>query len=50
MEEEKDILNISQEMLDNLSMEEIADLKVEVDDLLKRLDNILETCDTALNS
>ena len=33
MEEEKDILNISQEMLDNLSMEEIADLKVEVDNL-----------------
>ncbi len=44
MEEEKDILNISQEMLDNLSMEEIADLKVEVDDLLKRLDDILEDC------
>lgn len=39
------MLNISQEMLDNLSIEEIADLKVEVDDLLKRLDDILEDCE-----
>lgn len=48
MENEK--LEISQEMLDNLSIEEIVDLKVEVDDLLKKLDGILETCNTALNS
>lgn len=43
--EENKMLNISQEMLDNLSIEEIADLKVEVDDLLKRLDDILEDCE-----
>lgn len=43
--EENKMLNISQEMLDNLSIEEIADLKVDVDDLLKRLDDILEDCE-----
>lgn len=44
------MLNISQEMLDSLSVEEIADLKVEVDDLLKRLDDILEDCNEEVNS
>lgn len=48
--ENNNILNISQEMLDSLSVEEIADLKVEVDDLLKRLDDILEDCNEELNS
>lgn len=48
--EENNMLNISQEMLDSLSIEEIADLKVEVDDLLKRLDDILEDCNEEVNS
>jgi hypothetical protein len=48
--EENNMLNISQEMLDSLSVEEIADLKVEVDDLLKRLDDILEDCNEEVNS
>ncbi len=48
MEENK--LNISEETLQNLTIDEIAELKVEVEDLLGKLDNILETCDEALNS
>lgn len=50
MEDNKEVLNISKEMLDSLSIEEIADLKVEVDDLMTRLDEIIETCNEAINS
>lgn len=48
MEDEK--LNISQEVLENLPIEELADLKVEVDDLVSKTDEIIEICDEALNS
>lgn len=48
MENEK--LNMSKEMLDNLSIEELADLKVEVDDLMADADSIIELCDETLNS
>ena len=47
---DKNMLNISEELLQNLSVEEIAELKIEVEDLLNKLDNILETCNEALNS
>ncbi len=43
-------LNISDELLQNLSMEELTELRIEVNDLLDRLDNILETCDEILES
>lgn len=43
-------LEISDELLQNLSIEQIAELKIEIDDLLTKLDNILDTCDVALNS
>ena len=46
---EEKVLNISDEVLQNLSIDEIADLKVEVDDLLSELDNVVDTCDAALN-
>ena len=48
MEDEK--LEISQEVLENLTMEELAELKVEVDDLVEKTDEIIEICDEALNS
>ena len=48
--EENNMLNISQEMLDSLSVEEIADLKVVVVDLFKCLDDILEDCNEEVNS
>lgn len=43
-------LNISDELLQNLSMEELTELRIEINDLLDRLDNILETCDEILES
>ena len=43
-------LEISDELLENLSVDEIAELKVEVEDLISEFDNIIETCDEALNS
>lgn len=48
MNEEK--LNISQELIDNLSVDNLVNLKVEVDELVSELDDIVETCDAALNS
>lgn len=47
---QKEKLEISDELLQNLSIDEIAELKVEVDDLLIKIDNILSTCNVALNS
>ena len=41
-------LNISEDLLEHLSIEEITDLKIEVEDLLNKIDNILETCDETL--
>ncbi len=46
---EENMLNISKEQLEELSIEELADLKVEVDDLMNRIDNILATCEETLN-
>lgn len=42
-------LNISDELLQNLSIEEIVDLKVEVDDLMDKIDSIMENCKEVLN-
>ncbi len=47
---EKKITKKSDKLLENLSIDEIAELKVEIDDLINQLDNILETCNIALNS
>ena len=46
---EENMLNISKEQLEKSSIEELADLKVEVDDLMNKIDNILATCEEALN-
>lgn len=48
MNEEK--LELQDELLQNLSVDEIVELKVEVDDLMNKIDNIIENCDVALNS
>ena len=41
---EEKTLNISEETLNNLSIEELADLKVEVEELLQSIDNLIEEC------
>lgn len=42
--------NFSKEMLENLSIDELADLKIEADDLANDFENIIQKCDQALNS
>lgn len=42
--------DISQESLKKLSMEQLADLKVEIDELLETIDNLIEKCDERLNA
>ena len=43
-------LNLSKEMLKELSIEQLTDLKVEVDDLLEEIDNIIKKCDDTLDA
>lgn len=47
---EENMLNISKEQLEKLSIEELADLKVKVDNLMTKINNAIEECDKALNS
>lgn len=50
MDEFQDFINITDEELEKLSLEELADLKIELDDLRSRVDDMLKTCDDILNS
>lgn len=43
-------LNISDEIIENLSVEDLVDLKIEVDELLQKINEVLETCEETLNS
>lgn len=47
MEENKII--ITDELLRNLSVDKLVSLKVEIDNLVNRLDNIEEACNNALD-
>lgn len=49
MEEER-LSQITEEDLKQMSMEEIADLKVETENMIQRLNNIIDICNEALNS
>lgn len=46
---ENDFINITKEDLENLSLEELADLKIELDDLVFKVNDMLNTCDDILN-
>ena len=46
----KDLSDIKKEDLEKLTPEELADLKVEVEDLIAKLDSLIEECDETLNS
>lgn len=48
MEEER-LSQITEEDLKQMSIEEIADLKVETENMLQRLNDIIDMCDEALN-
>lgn len=47
---EENMLNISKEQLEKLSIEELVDLKVEVDNLMNEINNTIKECEEALNS
>ncbi len=42
--------NVSKEMIDTLSIDELVDLSVEADELIDDFDDIIKRCDAALNS
>lgn len=48
MDNEK--IDVSKDILEKDTIEKLAELKVEVDDLSTRLDNIIENCDDIINS
>lgn len=48
MENEK--IDISQELIDNLSVDNLIDLKIEVDDMISKVDELIEKCESTLNS
>lgn len=50
MDELQDFINITDEELEELSLEELADLKIELDELRSKVDDMLETCDDILNN
>ena len=43
-------LNISEELLENLTVEQITDLKIEVEELLLKIENLLNNCNETLKS
>lgn len=47
MENEKK--EISNDLIESLSIDNLVDLKVEVDNIVSELDNIIEDCNIALN-
>lgn len=47
---EENMLNISKEQLEKLSIEELVDLKVEVDNLMNEINNTIKECEEALIS
>ena len=48
MEENK--TKLSEELLQNISIEQLADLKIEVDDLVSELKDMAEDCEKILKS
>ena len=47
---EEKTLNISEETLRDLSIEELTDLKVEIDDLLETVNDLIKKCEETLNN
>lgn len=43
-------VELTKEMVDKLSVEELAELKVEVDNLVNNIDDAIAECEDAINS
>ena len=50
MNELSDYINITEEDLNSFSLEELADLKVELDDLTAQVDYLLSQCEEIINN
>ncbi|MBR3674284.1 MAG: hypothetical protein IKN65_08470 [Clostridia bacterium] len=47
---EENGIKVSEEVLKNISVDELADLKVEVDELVNELQDLVDECNEAINS
>lgn len=47
---EKRLSEITEEELKQMSLEEIADLKVETENIIQKLNDLIEICEETLNS
>lgn len=47
---EENEIKISKEVLENISVEDLADLKVEVEELVNDLQGLVDECEDAINS
>lgn len=47
---EETLAKITEEELKQMSVEELADLKVETETMIQKLNNIIDMCNEALNS
>lgn len=50
MDELQNFINITDEDLEKLSLEELADLKIELDELNSKVDDMLTACNDILNN
>lgn len=46
---ENDFINITDEDLKKLSLDDLADLKIELDDLRSKVEDMLKICDDIIN-
>lgn len=47
---DENLLDITDEQLEGLSVDELVDLKVDLEDLIDKIDDLIEDCDEVINS
>ena len=47
---DENLLDITNEQLEGLSVDELVDLKVDLEDLIDRVNDLIEDCDEVINS
>lgn len=45
---DENLINIGKQDLENMSIDELVDLKLELDDLLREVQNLIEQCNEVL--
>lgn len=49
MDENEEILNINKEDLQEMSIDELLDLKIELDDILREVEELISQCDDLIS-